>query len=412
MERTILHCDLNNFYASVECRDRPELSHVPVVVGGDMRTRHGIVLAKNEIAKSYGIRTAETLWQAYQKCRSLVVVPPRMEEYLKVSRRVRKIYCDYTDMVEPFGIDECWLDVTGSFRLFGTGRQIADTIRERVRREEGVCISVGVSFNKIFAKLGSDYKKPDAVTEFPRGRMEEQIWPLDAGEMLGVGKATQEKLGRMGIHTIGDIAHADRTLLKSMLGKLGDTLHEYACGMEHSRVRFEYERIPPKSVGHSSTCPQDLKSAEEIHRVLLALSEEVSRKLRREHLYAFSICLILKDTSLSTMEHQCRLEEPTRGVREMMQAADRLLFQSYRFARPIRMVGIRASTLVREEEYAQTSLYLDAQMREKEERIDRKIDALRERFGKQVIQRASLLKGWTPSVRPEIEESLPGNLYK
>ncbi len=401
MERTILHCDLNNFYASVECRDRPELAGVPVVVGGDIRARHGIVLAKNELAKKYGIQTAETLWQACQKCPSLVVVPPRMEEYLKVSRRVRKIYCDYTDMVEPFGIDECWLDVTGSFRLFGDGRQIADAIRERVKREEGICISVGVSFNKIFAKLGSDYKKPDAVTEFPRSSMKEKIWPMDAGAMLGVGKATRGKLGRMGIHTIGDLAQTDRVLLKSLFGKLGDTLWEYANGLECSRVRYEYERTSPKSIGHSVTCPHDLTSAEEIHRVLLALSEEVSRKLRREHLYAFGICLVLKDNSLSSVERQCRLQEPARGVREMVQAADRLLFQTCRFARPIRMVGIRAGALVREEEYAQTSLYLDAQLREKEERIDRKIDTLRERFGNQVIQRASLLKGWTPSERTE-----------
>ena len=412
MDRTILHCDMNGFYASVELLDHPELRGTPMAVCGNPENRHGIILAKNEIAKKYGVTTAETLWQARKKCPPLQVVPPHHEKYRHYSKLINKIYLEFTDMVEPFSVDESWLDVTASLRLFGSGKEIADKIRATVRERLGLTLSAGVSFNKIFAKMGSDYKKPDAVTEFPRGRMEEQIWPLDAGEMLGVGKATREKLGRMGIHTIGDIAHADRTLLKSMLGKLGDTLHEYACGMEHSRVRFEYERIPPKSVGHSSTCPQDLKSAEEIHRVLLALSEEVSRKLRREHLYAFSICLILKDTSLSTMEHQCRLEEPTRGVREMMQAADRLLFQSYRFARPIRMVGIRASTLVREEEYAQTSLYLDAQMREKEERIDRKIDALRERFGKQVIQRASLLKGWTPSVRPEIEESLPGNLYK
>ena len=410
MERTILHCDLNNFYASVECRDRPELARVPVVVGGDARTRHGIVLAKNELAKGYGIRTAETLWQAYQKCPSLVVVPPRMEEYLRVSRRVRKIYCDYTDMVEPFGIDECWLDITGSFRLFGDGRQIADTIRERVRREEGLCISVGVSFNKIFAKLGSDFQKPDAVTEFPRSRMREQIWPMDAGEMMGIGQSTRAKLGRMGIHTIGDLARTDRTLLRSLFGKLGDTLWEYANGLEHSRVRYEYEQTPPKSIGRSATCPHDLTSAEEIHRVLLALSEEVSRKLRREHLYAFGICLTLKDYTLSSIERQCRLEEPVRGVREIVQAADRLLFQSYRLAHPIRMVGIRAGTLVREEEYAQTSLYLEAQMREKEERIDQKIDLLRERFGNKAVQRASLLKGWVPSIRPE--EPLLGTFHK
>ncbi len=411
MERTILHCDLNNFYASVECRDRPELAKVPLVVGGDVKARHGIVLAKNEIAKGYGIQTAETLWQAYQKCPSLVVVPPRMQEYLKVSRRVRKIYCDYTDMVEPFGIDECWLDVTGSFRLFGNGRQIADTIRERVRREEGVCISVGVSFNKIFAKLGSDYKKPDAVTEFPRSKMQEQIWPLDAGEMLGVGRATREKLRRMGIHTIGDLAHTDRRFLKAILGKLGETIGDYARGEEYSRVRYEYEQTPPKSVGHSVTCPHDLTSMEEIHRVLLALSEEVSRKLRKEHLYACCICLVLKDNTLSSKEHQCRLEEPTRGVREMMQAMDRLLLQSCRFPRPVRMVGIRVSALVREEEYAQTSLYLDAQLREKEECINQKVDLLRERYGKSVIQRASLLSGWVPSARLQ-EEPLLGTFHK
>lgn len=412
MERVILHCDLNNFYASVECRDRPDFKRVPLAVGGDMQTRHGIVLAKNELAKSYGIRTAQTLWQAYQQCPSLVVVPPRMEEYLRVSRRVRKIYCDYTDMVEPFGIDECWLDVTGSTGLFGDGRKIADTIRERVKREEGVCISVGVSFNKIFAKLGSDLKKPDAVTELPRSRMQELIWPLDAGEMLGVGRTTRGKLSGLGIHTIGDLAQTDRRVLKSLLGKLGETLYEYANGLENSRVRFEYERIPPKSIGRSVTCPYDLHTEEEIHRVLLALGEDVAGKLRREHLYAGSVSLVIKDNTLSVMERQCTLPQPSRSVSRLVAEADRMFAKAYRFARPVRMVGLRVGSLLQEQECAQTSLYLEQKLCEREEELNRSMDVLQARFGKGILRRASLLSGWTPKLRPDEEEASLGNFHK
>ena len=205
-ERTILHCDMNNFYASVECFLNPDLKPYPVAVCGSVEERHGIVLAKNYKAKACGVRTGEAVWQAQQKCRDLVIVPPHYEEYMSFSKAARKIYEDYTDQVEAFGMDECWLDVSGSASIYGDGEKIANAIRERIKFELGLTVSIGVSFNKIFAKLGSDLKKPDAVTCIPKERFKEIVWPLPASEMLGIGHATEKKLAAAGLRTIGDIA--------------------------------------------------------------------------------------------------------------------------------------------------------------------------------------------------------------
>lgn len=208
-DRTILHCDMNNFYASVECLYNPALRGKPVAVGGDVEARHGIILAKNYEAKKYGVQTGEALWQAKQKCPGLTIVPPSFEKYLRFSRLAREIYGCYTDRIESFGLDECWLDLTGSERLFGGGKAVADKLRERIKFELGVTISVGVSHNKIFAKLGSDMKKPDATTVITRENYKDVVWPLPVSDLLFVGPATTRKLARYGIHTIGQLAQAD-----------------------------------------------------------------------------------------------------------------------------------------------------------------------------------------------------------
>ena len=252
MDRVILHIDMNNFYASVETLYDPSLKDIPMAVGGDKERRHGIVLAKNMLAKAKGVKTAEALWEAERKCPGIKFVPPHFERYAKYSRLAKEIYMQYTDMVESFGLDECWLDVTGSRRLFGSGREIAEEIRARVKDELGLTVSIGVSFNKIFAKLGSDYKKPDAVTAFTRENFKELVWPLPAADLLFVGKSTQEALRKYGIYTIGDAAKADRKLLKRLFGKAGEQLSMYANGEDRSPVRRVNEHEEIKSIGNST----------------------------------------------------------------------------------------------------------------------------------------------------------------
>ena len=259
-DRVILHADFNNFYASVECMLNPKLKGHPVAVGGDVEARHGIILAKNMEAKKFGIQTGEALWQAKQKCPNLIIVPPHYEEYIKYSRLARKIYEEYTDLIQPYGMDENWLDVTGSIGLFGDGETIANTLRERMKFELGLSISVGVSFNMIFAKLGSDMKKPDAVTVIPKDSFREKIWHLPASDMLGVGRATEKVLSSYGIRTIGDLANAHPDFIKRKFGKNGAMLLAYANGLDRSRVQPQDYEPPMKSVGHGITTVHDLEN--------------------------------------------------------------------------------------------------------------------------------------------------------
>ncbi|MBP1763246.1 MAG: polymerase [Firmicutes bacterium] len=258
LARTILHVDLNNFYASVECLYRPELRNFPVAVTGDAEARHGIILAKNQLAKLAGVTTGEAIWQARQKCPRLICLPPDFRKYLRFSRLARTIYADYTDQIEPFGIDEAWLDVTGSIQLFGTGPEIADTIRQRLRSELGITASIGASYNKIFAKLGSDMKKPDATTVITAENFRNIVWPLPAGELLYVGRSTQRKLKSRFINTIGDLAKADPRNLRLLLGVWGETLRQFANGLDTSPVRLSGEESIIKSIGNSTTTPRDL----------------------------------------------------------------------------------------------------------------------------------------------------------
>ena len=258
MQRVILHCDMNNFYASVECMLNPELKNKPVAVCGSVEERHGIVLAKNYAAKAFGVSTGEAIWQAKQKCRNLVVVPPHFEEYIKYSKLARNVYQRYTDQVESYGIDECWLDVTGSSSLKGDGLLIAQEISRRMKSELGITVSVGVSLNKIFAKLGSDYKKPDAITTMYKSEYKQKAWSLPVADLLYVGKSTNRKLALFGIKTIGDLARADEDVLNSHLGKMGSILWSFANGYDDSPVKLENTHAPIKSVGNSTTTPKDL----------------------------------------------------------------------------------------------------------------------------------------------------------
>ena len=295
MARNILHCDMNNFYASVECMLNPALKEYPVAVCGSVEERHGIVLAKNYKAKAFDVKTGDTVWQAQQKCRDLVIVPPHYEEYIKYSKLARSVYERYTDQVEPYGMDECWLDITGTGSLFGSPVEVANKIRETIKFELGLTISVGVSFNKIFAKLGSDMKKPDAVTVIPKDTFREKIWKLPSADLLGVGRATQRTLDSYGIRTIGALAQTDPEFLRSVLGKNGVALWNYANGNDLSLVAKKDFVSPIKSVGHGITTVADLEKPEQVWPVFLELTQDIGHKLRVHGLSAEGVAIHIRD---------------------------------------------------------------------------------------------------------------------
>ena len=391
MVREILHCDLNNFYATVACRDDPSLKGKAVAVGGSPEERHGIILAKNEIAKAFGVSTGEAIWQAQLKCPSLVVVPPDFKRYTYFSGEVRKIYERYTDLVEPFGIDECWLDVTGSRRLFGNGVEIADRIRREITEEQGLTASVGVSFNKIFAKLGSDLKKPNATNVIPYDRFREIVWPLEVNRLLGVGPATEKKLRSLAVFTIGDLANADFEAVRLRLGKNGELLYRFANGEENSAVLKTDFKYRPQSVGRSVTCPKDLTTFDEVYRVFLRLAEEVARELRREDMEAHSVAVHIRDNRLQVKEFMTGVDVPIQTAKRLADEGIKLLKSNYGFEYPLRSVGVRAINLRDYSPEYQLSFFDDRTRIIKQELIERSMDGIRDKYGDSAVVRASLL---------------------
>ena len=385
MERVILHCDQNCFFASVELLSHPDLRDVPMAVCGDPASRHGIILAKNEPAKRFGIQTAETVWQARRKCPGLVLLPPHHKLYREYSVRVNELYGQYTDLVEPFGIDESWLDITGSMHLFGGDPvAIADELRRRVREELGLSISVGVSFNKIFAKLGSDYKKPDATTLISPENWQEIVWPLPVGAMLFVGRSAQRTLAQYGVETIGQLAACRPEMIEQLLGKLGRQLHEYANGLDRSPVRPQAEREPVKSVGNGTTFPHDLTRWEEVRAGLAALSDSVAMRLRRQGLYCSGVQVTIKDSSFCSISRQKRLESPTRLMKDIQRAAMELTRSAWRAPTPIRMLTVTALHIT---ESAESFEQLDllgagrAVSNARQEKLESAVRAIRDKFG-------------------------------
>ena len=301
MNRTILHSDCNCFYASVELLHHPELRGKPVAVGGDPEARHGIVLTADYTAKRYGVKTGMALWQAKQVCPDITFLPPRMDLYLRFSRMAQEIYADYTDKREPYGIDESWLDVTDSATLKGDGFHIAQEISSRMKKELGITVSVGVSFNKIFAKLGSDYKKPDAITTMYEDEFQRKAWCLPVSDLLYVGNATNKKLYSMGIRTIGDLAKSDETLLVRKLGKMGSILWAFANEYDESPVKLENTSAPVKSVGNSTTTPRDMETDEDVKIVLYILAESVAARLRENGFRCRTVEISVRDKELFHM---------------------------------------------------------------------------------------------------------------
>ena len=396
MEKVILHCDCNNFFASVEASMFPELNNYAFAVCGDPEYRHGIILAKNEKAKKYGVQTAEPIWKAKSKCKNLVLVKPHYEKYREYSKKIFEIYCRYTDLVEPFGMDECWLDVTGSQKLFGSGEKIANELREVIKREVGVTISVGVSFNKIFAKMGSDYKKPDAVTVITKDNFKALLYPLPAGELFTVGKKASNKLKNVGINTIGDIAEIGEGILENLLGVQGKVIFQYANGYDYSKVNHFQYRDAYKSIGNGMTFKTDLKTWADVCTCVFFLSDKVSARLRKHDVACAWFQVGIRDTSLKTIMRSCSLDSPTDLAYDLAEIALKLIEENVDVEEnPIRALSITGTKLLDSYSlFSQVSFFdiEEHQKHEKEERLELARDKIRKKYGLEKLKRCSLME--------------------
>ena len=387
MERTILHIDCNKFYASVECLYRPEIRNKPVAVGGSAESRHGIILTKNEIASKYGLTVGEPLWKARQKCPDLIIVPPNYPLYLRFSKLARMIYEDYSEYIEPFGLDECWIDVTGDLR---SGEEIAEAIRQRVKEELGITVSIGVSFNKIFAKLGSDYKKPDAITVISKENYKDIAYPLPCGDLLFVGRSTEKKLLSYGIRTIGELANTDIEFLKSVFGKNGETLWLFANGLEDMPVKHKDEISDVKSIGNSTTTSRDLVDNNDVKTVFRVLCESIARRMREQNLKGKTISIWIRDTKLNSFTRQKKMKAYTDISTELLDNAMELFLNNYSWNSHIRSLGVSVCDF--DFEYEQFDFSKSVEKRDKLEKIETTIDGLKRRFGNYCIVRACQLE--------------------
>lgn len=388
-DRVILHSDCNGFYASVECLHHPEIRNKPVAVSGDAENRHGIILAKNEIAKKYNIKTGEAIWQAKQKCPDLITVPPHFDLYKRFSKMARRIYSEYTDKIEPFGLDEAWLDVTDNKNM--NGKEIALEINRRIKQELGITVSIGVSFNKIFAKFGSDYKKPDAITEITRENYRDIVWNCPAKDLLYVGRATGRKLESIGIYTIGDIATADVTLLRSYLGKWGDLIYGFANGYDSSPVARIGEYSEVKSIGNSTTAVRDLKNLDDIKVIAYVLCDSVCRRMREQGFVGKTVCVSMRDTGLSTITRQHTLNTYTSLTSDITKAAMALFKENFDNKSPLRSIGVSVTDFAHNNIPRQMDIFSDERKIITEEKLDKTLDKLKQRFGNYIIRPASLL---------------------
>ena len=394
MDRVILHSDMNSFYASVEQAENPSLRGKPVVVAGKEELRHGIVLTKSIEAKRYGIQTAEALWQARAKCPDLIVLPPRYRLYRHYSEMARAIYYQYSDLVEPFGLDESWIDLTGTLPLHGgVAMVVAREISERIKAELGCTVSIGISWNKIFAKFGSDYKKPDAITPITRQNYRKIVWESPVRELLYVGPATERKLRAYGIFTIGQLAHASDAWLQHRLGKMGFVLRMFARGEDTTSVKpydpssRDVDRIV-KSYGNGLTAPHAITRASDAKALIWLLAESVAQRMREDGMRARTISLgVRNDTDLSGYGCQVKLPRPTAATRHVAQAAWEMLVarEPLDAAHPIRALHVRASDLVEPAPFEQLDLF--SPVEPDWERLDCCIDELRRRFGNTSVVR-------------------------
>lgn len=387
--RDILHCDINNFYASVEILLNPELLGHPVAVCGDPEKRHGIVLAKSNLAKLNGVKTGDAVWEAERKCPGLIVVPPNFKEYVKYSREVYDVYTTYTDLVESFGMDECWLDVKGCKRLFGSPEEIAYSIKDNVRKKTGLTISVGVSFTKVFAKLGSDLKKPDAVSVISEENYKKVAWKLNAEEMIFVGRSTKSTLNKYGIYTIGDIANANPEFLNRVMGKSGLKLYEYACGTDNEAVLPYTHKHIPVTVGNGTTTSEDIKTLSEATSVIFSLSEMIAFRLRGYNLSASTVSVNMRDKNLFSFSRQARLLSLSNNAYDIGSLAVDIVKRNYDFNSmpPLRTITVGTSNLSDCDGEAMIQQSFFDTDSEKKINLDESIDRLRAKYGYNVLKR-------------------------
>ncbi len=392
-KKVILHIDANNFYASVEACLDPDLKGKAIAVSGDPEKRHGIILAKSELAKKCGVTTGEVIWQAQRKCPNLILVPPHHNEYVKFSKRLFDVYTQYTDRVEPFSIDECWLDVTHSLKLFKSGEAIAEEIRRRAKEEIGVSVSIGVSFTKIFSKLGSDMKKPDATTVINEDNYKTLVWKLPVRDMMGIGGSTEETLKKLNVTTIGGLAHTNRDLLKSHIGILADKLIDAALGIEDEEIRYYYDNRIPESIGHSTTLPLDISTLGEVEAIFTALAEMVATRMRRHSLVGNSVSIWIKYNNMKSITRQSTLLIPTSTSSDIVNEAIKIFSANHDFSKdlPIRALGVAMSKVTNENESVyQMSIFDEKDV--KSEKLEKTVDTLRAKYGYDIMKKASSMK--------------------
>ena len=391
MERIIIHSDMNSCYASIECSLNPELKGKPVAVGGSVEDRHGIILAKTAEAKKFGVTTGEAIWQAQRKCPDLIVVPPHFDIYAEYSALARDIYRRYTDEIEPMGLDEAWCDITGSILLFGSAENITNGIRKAFKEELGITVSIGVSFNKIFAKLGSDLAGTDEVVTITKENYKDVVWPLDVGAIMGVGRKTAEKLRSYGISTVGDLAVRDIKDLHFLLGVVGDDLWRYANGYDDSRVMKDGYMRDVKSIGHGVTCREDLINDEEVWLGFLKLCQDISRRLRKEKLAARGVQIAVRDSFLMTKQFQCVTVYPTQSATEIAKTAFKLFKDNYQWRNNVRALSVRAINLCDEDAPVQLDLSGEYKQHDRQKSIDDATFMLREKFGSDAVFNCSVM---------------------
>ena len=408
-DRAILHSDANCFYASCEMVLQPELRDKAVAVCGKVEDRHGIVLAKSEKAKKAGITTGMPNWEALKKCPDLIIVPPRFEYYSQFSKLLHGIYQRYTDYVEPFGLDECWLDVTDNIK---SPMVIAEEIRQAVKDELGLTVSIGVSFNKVFAKLGSDMKKPDAITQITRETFKSQVWPLPCSELLYCGRQTALQLEKLSVYTIGDIATLPLEYVERKFGKNGHSLWVFANGLDDSAVAHKDHYEPPKSIGHGVTCVENLENYEEANKVIVSLCQDIGFKLRKNRLCASGVALSVKDRHLTIYTFQGKLETPTQDELTISKEAYKLLLGNYNFRDSVRAITVTAIGLKDEDAPLQTMLLYDYGADDKRSRLNSALDEIKSTFGREIIKPAVILDESKMPKHTQKDTVLPGMMHK
>ncbi len=391
MERIIIHSDMNSCYASIECSLNPELKGKPMAVGGNEASRHGIILAKSEQAKKYGVKTGEPLWQARQKCPELIIIEPHFDIYKEYSRRAHEIYARYTDMIEPMGLDEVWCDLTGSITAFGPAHNIIREIMESFRRELDITVSVGLSYNKIFAKLGSDLAGKDEFFEISKENYKEKVWVLPVSALFGIGRKTANQLERYGITTVGELAKCSEQWLTALFGVCGREMWLSANGLNRDRVAPDNYKEESKSIGHGVTCREDLINNEEVWKVFLALSQNVAKRLRLERLKATGVQISVRDNRFITKQFQCSLETPSQSAFEIAKSATELFKSNYFWEHPVRAVTVRAINLTEEERFHQMDFYTDYGKLHRQKNIDDTVMYLRQKFGDDAIFNCCLM---------------------